>query len=183
MGRRRKEAAPVRSGTPRSTATYRGADAQAILGHPVEIDQVLLAEHGHGVGEQAIEELQVINAEVGQGVVIDEDAAAQPVEGVMLDAQEVEGAGTADAFEGGVQPQGGQKGRVDGGPPWATRDGADLVVQGGQVDSLDKVPNHARLVVGVEKILQTQGGQELFSVDAAQPRLRLLGRPRFLYRR
>jgi hypothetical protein len=47
-----------------------GADAQAVLGHPVEIDQVLFQQDGDAAGQQVVEELQVRDPEIGQGVII-----------------------------------------------------------------------------------------------------------------
>jgi hypothetical protein len=55
-----------------------GAHTQAVLCNAVEVHQPLLTQHGDGVGEQRVEKLQVIDAEVGQGVVVDADTTAEP---------------------------------------------------------------------------------------------------------
>src|SRR5213080_3037604 len=44
-----------------------GPHAYAILGHPVEIDQVLLHQGGHTVSKQLIQKIEVRNAKVSQG--------------------------------------------------------------------------------------------------------------------
>jgi hypothetical protein len=75
-----------------------GADAHAVLGDAVEIDQVLLAQHGHGLGQELIEEIDMAGAEVGQGVVVDGDATDEPAEGVVVGAQPGQGTGGADAL-------------------------------------------------------------------------------------
>src|SRR5262249_33675428 len=125
-----------------------GADAQAVVGDAVEIDQPLLAEHGDRVGQQPIEQVEGTDAEVGQGVVVDGDAAAQPAEGVVVAAQPGQGAGGADALQGGVQPQGDAQARVDGGAAGATFAGADRVEKRLEVQPQAEVPDEAGLVVG-----------------------------------
>src|SRR5262249_6761011 len=145
-----------------------GADAQAVLGHAGEIDQGLLAQHGPGVRQEPVEEIDVSGTEVGQGVVVDGDAARDPAEGVVVDAQPGQGAGRADALQGSVQPQGDEDARVGGRRPGVPFDGADAVVQGGEVQAPDEVPDEACLVVGVQEILQGQGGEDLLAISAAQ---------------
>src|SRR5262249_27631984 len=137
-----------------------GADAHAVLGDAVEIDQVLLAQHGHGVGQESVEEIDVAGAEVGQGGGIDGDAADEPAEGVVVLTQPGQGACGADAFEGGVQPQGDEDARVGGWCAGVSLDGADAVVQGGEVESLDEVPDETGLVVILQEVLQGHGGDD-----------------------
>jgi hypothetical protein len=52
------------------------------------------------MGQQVVEEVQVADAEVGEGVVVDGDAAGKPAEGVVVGAEPGEGAGGADALKG-----------------------------------------------------------------------------------
>jgi hypothetical protein len=147
-----------------------GADAQAVVGDAVEVDQPLLAEHGHRVGQQPIEQIEVTDAEVGQGVVVDGDAAAQPAEGVVVGAQPGQGAGTADALQGGVQPQGDAQARVDGGPAGASLAGADRDGEGLEVQPQAEVPDDAGLVVGIQEALQGQGREDQLAVGGTQTR-------------
>ena len=147
-----------------------GADTHAVLGDAVEIDQFLLAQDGHRVGEQSVEELQVLDAEVGQGVVIDADAAAEPAEGVVVGAEVVQGAGTADALQRGAQPQRREDTRVGGRASGMPFDGADAGVQVGQVDALDETPDDARLVVVGEQVVQRHRWEQLLTVSQTQTR-------------
>src|SRR4051812_47504181 len=64
-----------------------GANAHAILSDAAEIDQTLLPQQFDRLLEQLIEELQVVGAEIGEGVVIDGHATTQPAKGVVMDAQ------------------------------------------------------------------------------------------------
>src|SRR5262249_58973037 len=107
-----------------------GADTHAVVSHAVEIDQILLTQYSDGVRQQPVEELDVSDAEIGEGVVIDADAAGQPAEGVVVLAQPDQGTGRADTFEGGVKPQGDAQAWVDGRVAWAAKAGADMVVEG-----------------------------------------------------
>src|SRR5262249_44000485 len=147
-----------------------GADAHAVVGDAVEIDQPLLAEDGHRVGQQLIKQVEVANAEVGEGVVVDGDATAQPAEGVVVRAQPGQGAGGADPLQGGVQPQGDAQVRVDGGAARATFAGADGVEKGLEVQPQAEVPDEAGLVVGIEEVLHGQGRKDQLTVGGTQTR-------------
>jgi hypothetical protein len=120
--------------------------------------------------QHVVEQAQVADPEVRQGVVIDRDAAAEPAEAVVVRTQPVEGAGAADASDGGEQPQGDQDAGVGGRPAGAAVDGADGVEQRGEVEPLDEVPDGAGVVVGGEQVLQGHGGDKGLSVGAAQAR-------------
>ena len=90
------------------------------------------------MGEQIVEEFEVIDAEVGEGVVVDADAAAEPAEGIVLDAEGVDGAGGSDPFEGGVEPQGGGQPGIEGGATGPAFAGADEVGQGREASPRQK---------------------------------------------
>ena len=51
-----------------------GADAHAVGGDTVKVHQILLAQDGDGMGQQVIEELQVADAEVGEGQVLEDNS-------------------------------------------------------------------------------------------------------------
>src|SRR5262249_41907807 len=153
-----------------------GADAQAIVGNAVEIDQILFAQHGHGVGQQLVQQVEVLDAEVGQGVVVDRDATDQPAESVVVGTQPGQGAGTADAFEGGVQPQRRAKAGVDGSASGSAFTGAEVVVKRGQVQAKAEVPDDTRLVILLKEILQGEGREDLLPISSAQPRRGSVGR-------
>src|SRR5262249_50709703 len=131
--------------------------------------QVLLAQDGDGVGQQVVEEVDVAGAEVGEGVVVDGDAAYEPAEGVVVLAQPGQGAGGADALEGGVQPHRHADTRVDGGGARPAGPGADGVVKGCEVQAQAEVPDQPGLVVGVEQVLQRHGWDDPLPVGRAQP--------------
>jgi hypothetical protein len=145
-----------------------GADPPAVLGDAIEIDQVLLTPDGHRVGEQVVEELQVLDAEVGQRVVVDADAAAPPAEGVVVRAEVIQGAGTADALQRGVQPQGSEDARVGGRASGMPGNGADAGVQVGQVEALDETPDDTRLVVVGEQVVPRHRWEQLLAVRPTQ---------------
>ncbi len=153
------------------SGTGTGADAHAVRGHTLPIDQVLLAQHGDRVGQHAVAEGDVTDAEIGQGGVVDGDAADEPAEGVVVDTPPAQGAGAADARHGSVQPQGREDARVGGGCPGAALDRADQLLQGREVQADDEVPNESGLVVGVAEAFQGPGGDDLLAVTRAQPRL------------
>jgi hypothetical protein len=147
-----------------------GADPHPILGHAVQVDQVLVAEHGHREGQQLVEELEVVDAEIGQGVITDRDASGQPLEGVVMVAEPGQGAGTADAFEGGVEPDGDEDAGVDRRSARAAFDGPDPSIERGQVELRDEVPDDPGLMVGIEEVLQRHGGEELLAIGHDEAR-------------
>jgi hypothetical protein len=122
------------------------------------------------VGQQSVEQIDVTDAAVRQGVVVDGDAAAQPAEGVVVRAQPGQRAGGAHALQGGVQPQGDAQARIDGGAAWATFAGADRLGKRFEIQLEAEVPDDAGLVVGIEQILQGQGRDDLLTVGLTQTR-------------
>lgn len=145
------------------------ADAGAVLGHAVEIDQPLLAEDGDRVRQQGIEDIHVADAEVGEGVVVDGDAAAQPAEGVVLGAQGGQCAGGADALKRSVQPQGDGQSGIEGGPPGVPLAGPDGVGQR-QIESAAELPDDAGLVVLVEQSVDGSGVEHGLTIRGSQAR-------------
>ena len=115
---------------------------------------------------------------IGEGVVVDGDAADQPAEGVVVAAEPGQGAGGADALEGGVQPQGDADPRVDGGVARAALAGADASRKGAEVQAQAEVPDDAGLVVGLEQVLQGHGRDDLLTVRHPQPRGRSVAHDR-----
>ena len=74
-----------------------------VLGDPGERHEAFRREGGDTRGQQAVEQLAVINPEVGQGVVVDRDAATDPAVRVVRVAQAFECPRRADVLERGVQ--------------------------------------------------------------------------------
>jgi len=93
------------------------ADAGAVLGDAMEIDEVVFHESRQELGHELAEDLTVVAAEVVEAVIGDRDAAAQPaVGGVELDEPR-DLAPRADAVTGGVDPEPQQDLGVGGGWP------------------------------------------------------------------
>ena len=146
-----------------------GADAHAVLSHTVEIDQPLLAEYRHGVFQHPLQNIGILDAEVGQGVGVDGEAAGQPEVGVVMDAQGGQGIGTFDAGQGGVQPQGDEEAGVDGRASGDRTTGANAVIQDREVESLGEMPDGACGVIGFDQVIDKQGRKELLAVGGAEP--------------
>ncbi len=158
-----------------------GADS-AIAGSPdfrpertdfrIEIDQAFGGEHRDALSQQLVQELAMSGPEVGQGMVIDRDIAADPLIGGMATAELIELPGAADAVDGGVEPQGHEDLGIDG---WSARsavDGLDGSVQGTEVQSLDIIPDRASGMVGREQVVEGRGSEDdLFAVGGAESRL------------
>jgi hypothetical protein len=104
----------------------------AILGHTVPIDPILRQQGSDTMRQQVIEELQVTDAKIGQGMIVDRDAAAEPAAAVV-GTEIVHGTGTAAALDGGIQPQGHPDLRIGRGASRVSRDRLDVRQEGRQV--------------------------------------------------
>ena len=120
------------------------------------------------MGEQGVEEVEVPDADVGEGVVVDGHAAAQPAEGVVLGTEGGELASGADALQGGEQPQGDGQSGVEGGASGPAFAGADGVEEGLQVEPAAEVPDDAGLVVGVEEPVDGGGVEYAVAIRGSQ---------------
>src|SRR6185295_6027783 len=101
-----------------------------------------------------------------------------PTEAVVVGTQVVQSAGAANALHGGQQPQGHENLRVGRGPSGSSGDGTNALAEGGQVESLNELPNGAGVVFGSQQVVQGHGRDEEFPVGAAETRLRWGGRGR-----
>jgi hypothetical protein len=118
------------------------------LGHAVEIDQILFHQGGYTVGEQLIQDVEVRDAKVGQGVIVDLNTPTEPAEAVVMQAQPGHRPGAADALNSGIQPQGYQDPRIDRRPAGPAFHRPNGLEQGPQVKPLDKLPDRAGRVFG-----------------------------------
>src|SRR6266478_3424587 len=75
-----------------------GSDPHAVLRHPLEADQASVHQHCQDLGEEIIQSLTVLAAEVTDHVVIDRDATANPAVGVVGLTQTVDFARAADVL-------------------------------------------------------------------------------------
>ena len=128
-------------------------------------------EGRHALGQQPVQQLDRVGAEVGQGVVVDCDVAEEPAIGVVVAAESVELAGAADAVDGGVGPQRHEDLGIDGGPAGIADDRLDGVVQGAEVQPPDELPDDPGGVIGGDQVVE---GAVSFGVPAGEefvPRL------------
>jgi len=107
-----------------------GTHPDAILSDTLEAHHPLGQEDGDTVGQQGVERLAMGAAEIREGVVVDRHPAADPAVSVVLLRQARQSACTAHPLQGGVQPQGEQNLRGNGGTPAATFHRADAGVHG-----------------------------------------------------
>ena len=98
----------------------------------------------------------MFDAEVGEAVVVHGHAATQPLVGQALLAEFVESSGTADAVEGGVQPQGHKDAGIIGVSSGDALSCLNGLVEGGEVESFDVSPDEACLVVVGQELVQGQ---------------------------
>jgi len=138
----------------------RRAHPDPVVGDPLEGHLAAREERRHALGEEVVEQLGVRHPEVGEGVVVDADPAADPAVGVVLVAQAVEGPGAAHPLERGVQPERHEDRRVDRRTAAVALRLPDLGVEGRQVEALDERPCEASPVLGRQEALEigrTQG--------------------------
>ena len=125
------------------------------------------------MGKQLIQDVEVRNAKVSQGVIVDLNPATEPAKAVVMRAQPGHSPGAADALNSGLQPQGHQDLRIDRGPAGPAFHGSNALEQGRQVEPLDKLPDRAGRVFGGHQVLQGHGRQPGLPIGTAQARLRL----------
>ena len=151
--------------------TRAGPDPDAVLGDPVEGHETLDHECRDTLGQEPIEQRTMGHPEVGQGVVVDRHAAAQPAVRVVLGAQPVEGPGAADRLDRRIQPQRGQDGRVDRRAAGLALDRPDTSIERAQIEALDEGPHETRPVVGRQEALEIDRAKlDLVPVRALQSR-------------
>jgi len=111
------------------------------------------------------------DAKVREGLVVDADPAAQPLERQVLPAQPGEGAGAADAFDGGEEPQGHEQARIGrrvAGPALHRLDGG---VQRREIEPLDEGPDQTHAVLRGHEVVEAQRPQlDLRALGPTQPR-------------
>jgi hypothetical protein len=157
--------------TAKGGSTSAGAGAHAILGNPVEIHQALTAQHLNGLLEQILKEVKIGNAEIGEGVVVDEDTTSDPLESIVVAAQPGQGASAGDTEQDGIQPQRDKDTRVNGRSAWSILAGANAVIQDRKVKSLNIPPNSAGWVVWFYQLVYRFGVHHLLAVRCPHSRL------------
>lgn len=150
------------------TAAGVGAHAHAILGGGSERDESLGEQARQRIDLQLLEQVARLDAEVGEHVIVDGDVATQPFVGAMFEAEPFEFAGAADAIGGRIEPEGEQDLRIAGVASGRACDGVNVLVEAGEVEALDELPNDASGGIGVQALV------ERFAVHLALEALRLV---------
>jgi hypothetical protein len=103
-------------------------------------------------------------------VVVDRDLADDPLVGGVGATECVALSGTADALDGGVEPQRHEDLGIDRGSAGPALDGLDAVVHGAEVEAFDVVPDEARgMIVGDQIIQWRRSEDDLIAVGGAEP--------------
>jgi len=131
-----------------------GANFHPILRHAVEGHQPFGHQAGHALRQQAVEQLDVLRAKVGERVIVHRHTAANPTIGRVLLAQPVQFPRAAHPPQGGVEPQGQEDARVGGGLPRTSLDRLDPLVQLRQVEAADVNPDGPRLMLLGKKFVE-----------------------------
>jgi len=124
------------------------ADAGAVLGDAMQIDEVVFREPRQGLGHELAEHVTVVAAEVVEAVIGDRHPAAQPaVGGAELDEPR-DLAPRADAVTSGVDPEPQEDLRVGGGYAGDLAAGPDVGVAPTQIELVDDDGDRTHLVIG-----------------------------------
>ena len=135
------------------------------------------------MGKQLIQDVEVRNARVSQGVIVDLNPATEPAKAVVMRAQPGHSPGAAGALNSGLQPQGHQDLRIDRGPAGPAFHGSNALEQGCQVEPLDKLPDRAGRVFGATKSSKGMAGSRVCdrhsagAVEAWGQQRRIASRP------
>ena len=131
-----------------------GANFHPVLCHAVQAHQSFGHQAGHALGQQTIQQFDVLRAKVGKGVIVHRHAAANPPIRRMVLAQSVQFSGTAHAAERRVQPQRQQDARVGGRLSRTALDRLNCRPQLRQVQAADVVPHDPSFVFLREQLVE-----------------------------
>src|SRR5208337_1504971 len=130
-----------------------GSHPHAVLPEHLQAHQAF-GSHRCNVGDHLIlEPFLMGGAEVGQRVVTDIYPTPKPLERIAIIAPARQFAGAADAFVRGVQPQGHEDLRIDGGSSSMAFHCFYPRVEGSQVQLSSQLPNRTRLMVWRDQIV------------------------------
>ena len=131
-----------------------GTDLNPVLCYAVEGHQSLGHQGRCTLGQQAIEQRDVLRAEVRQRVMVRRHRAADPTKSHVLLAQVGECSGAAHAAQRRVQPQCQQDARVGRRLPWPAFDRLNPSPQVGQVQAGHVLPDSASLVLVGQQLVE-----------------------------
>ena len=156
------------------TASGRGANAEPVLGDPFELHHARLEKRGDRVRQQAVQKGLVLNAEVGQRVVIQGNAPADPLVRRVRFAQPIQFAGAADPLDRGIQPQRQENPRVGSRPAHRSLDRLKFRQQGRKVQTVHVIPNHpGPMILGDQVVHRLPMHHDLIADRTSQTRLPL----------
>jgi hypothetical protein len=134
-----------------------GPHPQAILRHRVQRDRAGMTQRGDAADQRLVEPCRAGQAGVRQAVVIDADAAAQPLIWQLALAQAGQFTRTADAVDAGVEPQRDHQFGVGWRMAGHAFAGADRVIQRSEVEPADERLNRAHRVLGRQQLVERAG--------------------------
>jgi hypothetical protein len=148
-----------------------GPDFHAVLGDSLHGDQIFGHECGDDLGEELVPLVTPLGAEVGEHVVVDGDAAAEPLIRQMVFAESFQFTRAANAFQGGEHPERDEQAGIGGIATDVMLDRLDFEEPGIEVELADEAPDDACLGIGIESFVE--GGPvhfDLIAVRDAKPR-------------
>ena len=104
--------------------------------------------------QQTVECLAVTDSEVAQHAMANRDAATDPAIYVVLLAQPRQAARAAEALTGCVQPQRDQHAWIDRGPSGRRAPCADRLVERGQIECANSIPQRPNAVVVANELVE-----------------------------
>jgi len=124
-----------------------GADAGAVLGDAMQIDQVVFHEPRQELGHELAEDVTVVAAEVVEAVIGDRHPAAQPAVGSVELDEPRDLATRADTVTGGIDPEPQEDLGVGCGCAGDLAAGADVSVELAQIEPVDDDGARTQLVI------------------------------------
>src|SRR4051794_24634841 len=139
--------------------TSRGADPDAVLGHPLQAGDPGLDQSREAIDQQAFQHRTMSDPEVAEGLGVHADTPTQPLTGDVLLTQTRHLPGTADALDRRKQPQGDKNARVRRRMSRLSFDSFDRGEQGRQVQLLDKAPHQTNAMIIRDKVVERNRSQ------------------------
>jgi hypothetical protein len=104
-----------------------------------------------------VEEIGILDTEVGESVVVHGNAAAEPAIGEVFGTEAGEFASGADAVDGGEEPEGEEKTGVVGIATGEALEGTNGSEERGEVETGGEIPDEACGVVWGEELVKGTG--------------------------
>ena len=148
-----------------------GTHPHPVLGNAIQFDQTRRQQRGHALGQQLVEQLAMLRAEIGQGMVVDRDSPTDPTVNMMMLAKFVQLPGAADPVNGRVQPERHEDLGIDGIASRLPLHRGDPSIQRRKVQLLREFPDGPRLMVARNQIIDGHGQPfHLVALGSLHPR-------------